>query len=78
MVLSGSGVHDGSEIQETVSLLIHLSRLNAEVKCFAPDIPQADVINHLKGAPGIFPLHTSLYIAFRFLADSLLFIFSAL
>jgi len=49
VVLSGSGVHDGSEIQEAVSLLIHLSRSGVEAKCFAPDKKQADVINHVKG-----------------------------
>jgi len=50
VVLSGSGVHDGSEIQEAVSILIHLSRAGVEAKCFAPDIPQADVINLVKGS----------------------------
>jgi len=49
VVLSGSGVHDGSEIQETVSVLIHLSRSGVEAKCYAPDKKQADVINHVKG-----------------------------
>jgi len=50
VVLSGSGVHDGSEIQESVSILVHLSRAGYEAKCFAPDMPQSDVINHVKGA----------------------------
>lgn len=51
VVLAGSGRADGSEITEAVSVLIHLSRLGAEVTCFAPDLPQADVINHLTGKP---------------------------
>jgi len=54
VVLSGCGKLDGSEIQEAVSVLIHLSRNGQEVRCFAPDAPQADVINHAtnKAQPG--------------------------
>jgi len=48
VILSGSGVNDGSEIQESVSVLIHLSRAGVETRCFAPDKQQADVINHIK------------------------------
>lgn len=51
IILSGCGVFDGSEIHETVSLLVHLSRAGAECHCFAPDAPQAHVIDHLKQAP---------------------------
>lgn len=51
LVLSGCGVNDGSEIHEAVSCLVHLSRHGAQVSCFAPDIDQADVINHAKGEP---------------------------
>ncbi|RLO13389.1 hypothetical protein DYB28_000551 [Aphanomyces astaci] len=49
LVLSGAGVYDGSEIQEAVSCLIHLSKANADVRVFAPDILQHHVINHLTG-----------------------------
>ena len=49
VVLSGCGVFDGSEIHEAVSLLIHLSRLGVEWSCFAPDIEQAQTINHYTG-----------------------------
>jgi enhancing lycopene biosynthesis protein 2 len=49
VVLAGSGRGDGSEIHESVSCLIHLARLEADYQCFAPDLPQADVINHLTG-----------------------------
>ena len=48
--LSGCGKNDGSEIQEAVSILLHLSRLGADVRCFAPDADQADVVDHATGA----------------------------
>jgi len=51
VVLSGCGVYDGSEIHEAVSVLLHLSEAAAEVRCFAPDIRQAHVINHAVGKP---------------------------
>jgi len=50
VVLSGCGVFDGSEIQEAVSILIHLSRAGVSYDCFAPD-KKADVIDHLAGKP---------------------------
>lgn len=51
VVLAGCGRADGSEIHEAVSCLIHLSRLGAAYRCFAPDAPQADVVNHATGKP---------------------------
>ncbi len=51
VVLSGCGVFDGSEIHEAVGVLMHLSRAGAEVECFAPDIAQMHVVDHLAGAP---------------------------
>jgi len=51
VVLCGSGRADGSEIHESVSCLIHLARLGAAYACFAPDIPQKEVVNHLTGKP---------------------------
>lgn len=51
VVLAGSGRADGSEIHESVSVLIHLARLGATYRCFAPDQPQADVVNHATGKP---------------------------
>lgn len=51
VVLAGSGFLDGSEITEAVSCLIHLARLGATYQCFAPDAPQADVVDHLKHEP---------------------------
>ena len=49
VILAGSGVYDGSEIYETTLTLLRLSQLGAEVQCFAPNIEQMHVINHLTG-----------------------------
>ncbi|XP_044293657.1 glutamine amidotransferase-like class 1 domain-containing protein 3A, mitochondrial isoform X1 [Varanus komodoensis] len=51
LVLAGCGVFDGSEIHEASAALVHLSRAGAEVKMFAPNIEQKDVVDHLKGHP---------------------------
>lgn len=48
IVLSGCGNKDGSEITEVVSLIIAISKLNAEYKFFAPSIeiiPQSFIKN---------------------------------
>lgn len=49
VVLAGCGVYDGAEIQEAVLTLLALSRRGVAVSCFAPDIPQTQVINHRTG-----------------------------
>jgi enhancing lycopene biosynthesis protein 2 len=49
VVLSGSGVYDGSEIHETVITMLALDRAGAEKIIMAPDIDQLHVINHLTG-----------------------------
>ena len=49
VVLSGCGVFDGAEIYESVITLLRLSQSGAEVQCFAPDIEQMHVVNHLTG-----------------------------
>jgi enhancing lycopene biosynthesis protein 2 len=49
VVLAGCGRADGSEIHESVSVLIHLSRKGWAYSCFAPDAPQAEVTNHATG-----------------------------
>jgi len=49
VVLSGCGVYDGAEIHESVLTLLAISRHGAEAVCFAPDIKQHHVINHLTG-----------------------------
>lgn len=51
VVLSGCGVYDGAEIHESVLTLLALSRHGAEAHCFAPDVDQYHVINHLTGQP---------------------------
>ncbi len=54
VVLCGSGFKDGSEIRESVATLWALSQQPVEVQCYAPNAPQADVVNCLTGetAPG--------------------------
>jgi enhancing lycopene biosynthesis protein 2 len=47
VVLSGSGVFDGAEIQEAVMTLLAIDKNGAGYTIFAPDIPQYHVINHL-------------------------------
>lgn len=49
VILSGCGVYDGAEIQESVITLLRLDQRGAQVQCFAPDIPQLQVVNHLTG-----------------------------
>lgn len=47
VILSGCGVFDGSEIHEAVSTLLALDLAGAEYLCFAPNILQTQVTNHL-------------------------------
>lgn len=49
VVLSGSGVYDGSEIHESVITMLALDRAGVEKIMMAPDIDQLHVINHLTG-----------------------------
>ncbi|NVK56990.1 MAG: isoprenoid biosynthesis glyoxalase ElbB [Alteromonadaceae bacterium] len=49
VILSGCGVFDGAEIQETVLTLQSILKHGGVFKCFAPDKPQLHVINHLTG-----------------------------
>jgi len=51
VVLSGCGVFDGSEIHEAVLTLLAIDRHGGTYQCFAPDIPQMHVVNHLTGEP---------------------------
>ncbi len=51
VVLSGCGVYDGAEINEAVLSLLSLEQQGATYQCFAPDIEQLHVINHLTGEP---------------------------
>ena len=49
VVLSGSGVYDGAEIQESVFTLWAIEKAGAEYEIFAPDMEQRQVINHING-----------------------------
>ncbi len=49
VVLSGNGVFDGAEIHEATLTLLSIARNNAEYQCFAPDVNQAHVVNHITG-----------------------------
>lgn len=50
VVLSGCGFQDGSEIHEAVCTLLALDQQGAHYQCFAPDMAQARVVNHLTGS----------------------------
>lgn len=49
VLLHGSGVYDGTEIQEAVLSLLALEEAGYEYVCLAPDKNQHHVINHLTG-----------------------------
>ncbi|ELR63249.1 Sigma cross-reacting protein 27A [Photobacterium marinum] len=49
VILSGSGVFDGTEIHEAVLALHAIEQEGASWHCFAPNIAQHHVINHLTG-----------------------------
>ncbi|MGE0077374.1 MAG: isoprenoid biosynthesis glyoxalase ElbB [Bacteroidales bacterium] len=50
VILSGSGVFDGSEIHEAVMTLYAIALNNCSYQVFAPDMPQYHVINHTNGS----------------------------
>ena len=49
VILSGSGVFDGTELHEAVITLLAIRSNGAEYQCFAPDVMQMHVVNHLTG-----------------------------
>ncbi len=49
VILAGCGVYDGSEIHEATMTLLAIKEQGADYQCFAPNINQAHVINHLTG-----------------------------
>ncbi len=49
VVLSGCGVNDGAEIQESVITMLELDKAGAEMVLMAPNIDQLHVINHYTG-----------------------------
>lgn len=48
IILSGCGNRDGSELQETLSLMLAIDRRGGRYQCFAPD-GQYKVVSHLSG-----------------------------
>jgi enhancing lycopene biosynthesis protein 2 len=44
---------DGAEIHEAVFTLLALDQAGAEITCCAPDIPQAEVVDHQRGQPTV-------------------------
>jgi enhancing lycopene biosynthesis protein 2 len=51
VLLAGCGFKDGAEIRESVLALLAIDRAGAEARCFAPDVAQAAVVDHLRGTP---------------------------
>lgn len=51
IVLSGCGVLDGSEIHESVAVMIALAQAGFSYQCLAANIDQSKVINHLTKEP---------------------------
>ena len=49
VILAGCGTRDGSEINETVTLLLALDQHNIEYQALAPDENQYEVDNHVTG-----------------------------
>ena len=49
VVLAGCGHKDGAEINEAVTLLLAIEQHQCEYQGFAPDRPQAEVIDHVSG-----------------------------
>ncbi len=50
VLLHGSGVFDGTEIHEAVLSLLALAEAGHEYFCFAPNVDQHHVVNHLDGS----------------------------
>jgi enhancing lycopene biosynthesis protein 2 len=49
ILLSGCGVYDGAEIQETVLTMLAIQEIDSSYICISVDAPQHHVINHLTG-----------------------------
>ena len=49
VVLSGCGVFDGAEIHEATLTLLAIDRQGALYECYAPNVDQAHVVNHISG-----------------------------
>jgi enhancing lycopene biosynthesis protein 2 len=49
VILSGCGHQDGAEIHEATMTLWAIHQAGCQYHCFAPDIPQRHVLNHITG-----------------------------
>ena len=49
VILSGCGNQDGSEIHEATLTLLAIQKNGADYQCYAPNIPQHHVLNHISG-----------------------------
>jgi enhancing lycopene biosynthesis protein 2 len=49
LILAGSGVFDGSEIHEVTLSMLAIMQQGGTYQCFAPDIDQHHVLNHITG-----------------------------
>jgi enhancing lycopene biosynthesis protein 2 len=49
VILAGCGVYDGAEIHESVLTLLAIEKAGASYQCFAPDMMQHHVVNHITG-----------------------------
>ena len=49
VILSGCGHQDGAEIHEATLTLLAIHKNGAEYQCYAPDIAQHHVLNHING-----------------------------
>ena len=49
VILAGCGHRDGAEIREAVFTLLALEKAGLDYECFAPDVDQRDVVDHLTG-----------------------------
>lgn len=49
IILSGCGVFDGSEIHEATLTMLAITKQQASYTCYAPNINQHHVINHITG-----------------------------
>lgn len=49
VILSGCGVYDGSEVTEAVAALVCAHKAGLKPTCYAPDMAQHHVVNHLTG-----------------------------
>lgn len=49
VILSGCGFRDGAEVHESVLTLLALDRAGAQAVCLAPDVAQAQVVDHRTG-----------------------------